>query len=76
MPRCSECKAEIVEALHDPIPGADWICLDCSGASLSDFDGGEGWCRECGERYEVNLRLNDGYCDDCRVELNQFYERD
>lgn len=27
-------------------------------------------CRECGEQYEVNPRLNDGYCDDCRSELN------
>lgn len=27
-------------------------------------------CRDCGEFYIPNPRLNDGYCDDCRKELN------
>lgn len=36
-PKCSECGVEIVAPLSEIIPGADWICLECSGASLSDF---------------------------------------
>jgi hypothetical protein len=27
-------------------------------------------CQHCGEFYEINPRLNDGFCDDCRYELN------
>ena len=28
-------------------------------------------CQNCGEEYEINARLNDGFCDDCRNELNR-----
>ena len=27
-------------------------------------------CRYCGEWYPIDKRLNDGYCNDCRVILN------
>lgn len=30
----------------------------------------EGNCRECGDSYEINYHLNDGFCDDCREHLN------
>jgi len=29
-----------------------------------------GKCRECGETYEVNQHLSDGYCNFCREQLN------
>jgi RNA polymerase-binding transcription factor DksA len=35
--RCSECGDEIVEALLVVDPYAPWLCLECSGAALSDF---------------------------------------
>jgi len=38
MPKCSECGSEIIAALGFVIPGASWLCLDCSGATLEDFD--------------------------------------
>lgn len=28
-------------------------------------------CTNCGEDYEANSRLNDGFCDDCRAEINK-----
>lgn len=34
---CSNCDAEIVAPLLIAHPDADWVCLECSGASLSDF---------------------------------------
>lgn len=36
-PECSECGAEIVVALSVVDGFAPWLCLECSGASLSDF---------------------------------------
>ncbi len=35
----------------------------------SVLSGGE--CRNCGDSYEIDRRLNDGFCIDCRRELNQ-----
>lgn len=29
-------------------------------------------CQLCGEKYEVNARLQDGCCDGCREEENRF----
>ena len=31
----------------------------------------ESTCQHCGDRYEINYRLNDGYCNDCREGLNR-----
>lgn len=28
-------------------------------------------CDNCGIAYEINPRLNDGVCDDCREEINR-----
>lgn len=37
LPECSGCGEEIVAPLGEVIPGANWICLECSGATLEDF---------------------------------------
>lgn len=36
-PRCRVCGVEIVFELSEVSPAADWICLECSGATLADF---------------------------------------
>ena len=60
-PRCSECKAEISIPLTDVIPGADWLCLECSGASLSDFDMEE--CGTCGDLRRIS---DNGHVEECQ----------
>lgn len=37
-PQCDECGVEIVAAISMSIvPTTNWICLECSGASIEDF---------------------------------------
>jgi hypothetical protein len=38
-PTCSECGAEIAVPLHVVDGFAPWLCLECSGASVSDILG-------------------------------------
>lgn len=35
--RCSVCRKEIVAVLSDVGPANDYLCLECSGATLEDF---------------------------------------
>jgi len=37
-PKCDNCGAEIIEVLTDAPGATGYLCLECSGASLSDFD--------------------------------------
>lgn len=37
-PRCSVCGAVIVEVLSNVGPANDYLCLECSGATLEDFE--------------------------------------
>ena len=61
-PTCSECSAEIVVALHVVDGFAPWLCLECSGATLSDFVDDEpesashdpNQCAECGDNLDLN----------------------
>lgn len=49
-PECSGCGAEILEALS--VSGgsfAPWLCLECSGATLSDFCDCQEHCPKCCE---------------------------
>lgn len=36
-PKCKMCGAEIVEPLSEAQGATDWLCLECSGATLADF---------------------------------------
>lgn len=36
-PRCSMCGALITESLIVVSPANDWLCLDCSGATIGDL---------------------------------------
>jgi len=38
IPKCSVCGAEIVEPLSEVSGATDWVCLECSGATIEDFD--------------------------------------
>lgn len=36
-PKCKMCGAEIIETLVEASPANDWLCLQCSGATIEDF---------------------------------------
>jgi hypothetical protein len=36
-PKCKVCGAEILEALTEVSGAVEWLCLECSGATLADF---------------------------------------
>lgn len=51
---CGECGTEIIQPLGDVVDGQDWICLECSGATLSDFQ--EYPDCECGCTWEAHAK--------------------
>lgn len=61
-PKCKVCGAEIISPLSEVMAGADWLCLECSGATLSDFFDEE----EMNMQLIANRRTEKGSEDKCR----------
>lgn len=68
-PKCEFCGVEIVAPISISIvPTTEWVCLECSGANLSDFEDYEGLesndpnqCPSCGD--SLDMFGSCAYCD-------------
>lgn len=61
-PTCSICGAVIIAPLSTHPLATEWVCLKCSGASLSDFDGCDGDTETALEVYARDECIFN-YCD-------------